>query len=41
MMSRETLKAFIENELWDEDLDFSNPIQRNQSQRIALKVTID
>lgn len=41
MISRKSLKALIENELFTMDLVFTNPVSRNQLQRIMLKSVSD
>ena len=41
VMSRKKLKTFIEDELCELDIDFINPLRKNQSQRISLKVSQD
>lgn len=39
IMKRKALKTFIEEEFWDKNLQFLNPIQKNQPQRMLLKST--
>ena len=40
-MTRKSIKAFVDRELCDMDIDFINPIRKNEPQRIALKATRD
>lgn len=41
MNSRKSLKALTENELFPLDMVFTNPVSRNQPQRIMLKSVSD
>ena len=40
-MNRKSLKASILDELWEHDLEFSNPNRKNEPQRISIKAVRD